>query len=290
MDWRLMFPGGYFQAVEFGDSKPTFVISEVRICKLEGEDGRTKDKGVVFFEGKDRGWVLCKTNAICLAAMFGTDTSTWVGKSVTLYSTMVQVGKSKQPGIRVRGSPDLTEPLEVEIKLPRKKPTTVTMQATGDHGGPPAKPAPSKAEKTQATAIKLLWSETNNRLGPEEAKIAWAALGDRYAEGRPSKDWTEHEVAAIRANIGVWPNSQSAQTPAATPDRGARIAKIREELDAKAGKERATAMWPQVCDEAAGGRPSLNWTEADITAVSEYVRDWKTLPVQDYADEPGAEG
>jgi hypothetical protein len=89
----------------------------------------------------------------------------------------------------------------------------------------------------------------------------------------------------------LW-DSTTANQP--IPNRGARIVSIREALDAKVGKERATALWPQVCDEAAGGRPSLNWTEQDIAAVSEYVRDWKVLPVEDYADanaerEPGSD-
>jgi hypothetical protein len=142
MHWKAMFKGEFIAAVEFGDKQPTLTIASVKLCKLESEDGRQKDKGVVFFEGKDRGWVMNRTNATCLAAMFGDDTASWNGKRVTLYATLVQVGKKKEPRIRVKGSPDLPKPVPVEIKLPRKKPYTVTMQPTGAKPNGAAKPAP----------------------------------------------------------------------------------------------------------------------------------------------------
>ncbi len=134
MDYRAMFKGNYLAAVEFGAHVFTAEIAEVRLVKLEQEDGRTKDKGVVFFKGHDRGWVLCKTNAICVAGMFGTDTTGWVGKRVTLFSASVKLGNEKVPGIRVKGSPDLTTPVEVEVKLPRRKAFKMTLQATGKGG------------------------------------------------------------------------------------------------------------------------------------------------------------
>jgi hypothetical protein len=126
-----MFPSNYLAAVEFGNRVFNGKIESVKIAKLESEDGRQKDKGVVFFEGNEKGWVLCKTNAICLAAMFGDDTANWVGHSVTLFATPVKVGKKIEPGIRVKGSPDLEKTLEVEIKLPRRNAFTMVLQATG---------------------------------------------------------------------------------------------------------------------------------------------------------------
>lgn len=154
MHWKALFKGDYIAAVEFGDKQPTLKIANVKLCKLESEDGRQKDKGVVFFEGKDRGWVLNRTNATCLGAMFGDDIEAWSGKRVTLYATMVQVGKKKEPGIRVKGSPDIAEPMKVEIKLPRKKPQWVTMLPTGAkapvHAAPPPPPPSPPADEPEA--------------------------------------------------------------------------------------------------------------------------------------------
>jgi hypothetical protein len=126
-----MFPSNYLAAIEFGTRQFTAKIDSVRKVKLEGENGEQKDKGVVFFEGHEKGWVLCKTNALCLAAMFGNDTDQWIGKRVTLYSTKVSVGKEMKDGIRVKGSPDLTAPVKATVKMPRKKPFDVTLVPTG---------------------------------------------------------------------------------------------------------------------------------------------------------------
>jgi hypothetical protein len=157
MNWKLMFKGDYMAAIEFGNRQFGGEIASVKLCKLEGDDGRQKEKGVVYFKGNDKGWVLCKTNAMCLAAMFGEDTTTWVGKRVTLYATMVSVGKEKQPGIRVKGSPDLTKPIPVTIKLPRKKAFTVTMQPTGKGGAAPVpEPAPEEPSDEEMAAASAL--------------------------------------------------------------------------------------------------------------------------------------
>ena len=131
MDYRALFKSEYIAAVELGDKTPTMTIASVKLCKLEQEDGRHKDKGIIGFRETDRGWVLNRTNAQCLAAMFGNDTDGWIGKRVTLYSTPVRVGPKTEPGIRVKGSPDITAPMTVEVKLPRKKPQQMTMQPTG---------------------------------------------------------------------------------------------------------------------------------------------------------------
>lgn len=138
MDWRALFKGAYLTAVEFSGRQPTFMIRGVDTIDLEQEDGQTKPKAVVFFEdgkgdgysGCDRGWVLCKTNAMCIAAMFGNETDAWAGKRVTLFATDVQVGKEKKPGIRVKGSPDIKAPITTSIKLPKKRAFPMTLSPT----------------------------------------------------------------------------------------------------------------------------------------------------------------
>jgi hypothetical protein len=135
MDWHLLFKGDYVSALELGDKTPTLTIADVRIVKLEGEDGTAKDRGVVYFKETQRGWVLAKTNALCLASMFGDNTDDWKGRHVTLFATDVQVGKERKPGIRVKGSPDIAAPKDVIIRLPRKKAFTMRMQKTGAASG-----------------------------------------------------------------------------------------------------------------------------------------------------------
>lgn len=149
MDWRAMFKSAYLTGVEFQGRELCVTMRDVITADLEGEDGKMKAKAIVLFSDMDdRGWVLCKTNAMCVAAMFGDDTDGWIGKRVTLYAELVQVGPTKKPGIRVRGSPDIKRVLDVSIKLPKKKAFTMRLRPTSAEtvtmpGAPRAAPSPA---------------------------------------------------------------------------------------------------------------------------------------------------
>lgn len=125
------FKGDYIAAVEFDGKTPTLTVDHVKLVELEDEDGKRKSRPVVYFRETPRGWVLCKTTAQALAAMFTPETDTWTGKRVTLYAAEVQVGRERKPGIRVKGSPDIAEPVTFELRLPRKKAQRVTLEPTG---------------------------------------------------------------------------------------------------------------------------------------------------------------
>ncbi len=147
MKWQTMFKGDYLTAAEFAGRQPTFTISAVVPCMLEDDTGKMKQKGSVKLQESTRPWVLCKTTAMCLAAMFGDEANNWVGKRVTLFEDPnVRVGKEVVGGIRVLGSPDLPAPKSVSIKLPRKKAFVVTLQKTVPRAvtgaAPPASPPP----------------------------------------------------------------------------------------------------------------------------------------------------
>lgn len=140
MDVMLGFLGEYITAAEIVGKTPTLTINKVTLEKVEslkkddGEAGKMKDRVIVYFaEGKSgRGWLLNRTNAECLRALFGSrETNDWLGKRVTLHAMQVRVGPKMEPGIRVKGSPDLKEPLTFELRLPRKRPTPMTLVPTG---------------------------------------------------------------------------------------------------------------------------------------------------------------
>lgn len=139
MDYRTMFKGEHISAAEFAGKTPTLTIEQVALVQMEDEKKGTKEKGVIHFRETKRGWVMNRTNAECLAAMFGPETDRWTGKRVKLQAVEVQFGKERVPGIRVVGSPDIPSPVTFALKLPKKRPQQVTLQATGKANG--AKPA-----------------------------------------------------------------------------------------------------------------------------------------------------
>jgi hypothetical protein len=141
MNILAAFKGDYIAAVEFDGKTPTLTIEHVRVLDLEDDKGKTKARPVVYFRETKRGWVLNKTSAQALSALFTTpETDQWTGKRVTLAAEMVQFGKERLLGIRVKGSPDIAAPVTFELKLPRKRPQKITLVPTGKAAPKPPPP------------------------------------------------------------------------------------------------------------------------------------------------------
>lgn len=144
MDVMLGFLGEYISAAELVGKTVTLTIHKVTLEKVEslkgGDDdtgGKMKDKIVVYFEESKsgRGWLLNRTNAEAIKELWSRETDNWLGHKITLFTQQVKVGKKLEPGIRVKGSPELTEPRQYELKLPRKRPILVTLLPTGKPNG-----------------------------------------------------------------------------------------------------------------------------------------------------------
>lgn len=135
-DYRIGFRGPYVTAVELEGRTPTLQIDRVQLEMVPAiEPGQPdRERWIVYFRGAKRGWVLNRTNAECLVAMFGADVSKWPGHEITLHTTKVRVGSKTELGIRVLGSPELQEPMQIEIRLPHRRPTPYTLQPTRREG------------------------------------------------------------------------------------------------------------------------------------------------------------
>lgn len=145
MNVHAAFRGDYLAGIEFGEREPTFTIDHVKVVELEGDDGKIKPKPVVYVKETDRGWVLCRTSAHALSQLFGTpETAKWTGRRVTLHAVEVLVGSERKPGIRVKGSPDITAPISFVLKLPKRKAQTITLVPTkANPAAPPPRNAPA---------------------------------------------------------------------------------------------------------------------------------------------------
>jgi hypothetical protein len=121
-----LYPGRFLKAGEFNGKKVTLTIADAFVEDLEGEQG-VKPKAIVAFKETPKALVACKTNGLCFKGMFGPEIANWVGKRVTLFPDVW----NGEPCIRVFGSPDIAEPVSVEIKLPKRRPFVKTMQPTG---------------------------------------------------------------------------------------------------------------------------------------------------------------
>jgi len=95
------FPSEFLRAADLNGKAVTVTMVSVSLREINGEP-----KPVLFFEGKDKGIVLNKTNANKIAEMFGDDTEEWIGGQIVLYEAMVSFQGATVPAIRVRIAPN----------------------------------------------------------------------------------------------------------------------------------------------------------------------------------------
>lgn len=91
------FPSNYLKAADLHGGRVTVVIDNVVIENIGDED-----KPVVYFQGKEKGLVLNKTNANMIEEIAKTDeTEDWHDVRVVLYSTRVDFQGRRVDAIRV---------------------------------------------------------------------------------------------------------------------------------------------------------------------------------------------
>lgn len=95
------FPSTYLKADDLNGSRPVVVIRSIKFENLGDER-----KSVLYFEGKDKGLVLNKTNANAITDILGTDeTDYWVGARIRLYPIKVDYQGKRVLAIRIEEAP-----------------------------------------------------------------------------------------------------------------------------------------------------------------------------------------
>ena len=89
----------YLKAADLGNRRVTVTIQNTSYEPMK-DDGTDK-KIVVYFQGKDKGLALNKTNAETIAYFHGDDTEMWRGQPIELFTTMVEYGGKSVPAIRI---------------------------------------------------------------------------------------------------------------------------------------------------------------------------------------------
>ena len=143
MDYDQLFPGRFMKAGEFRGRDVTLTISVIELEDLPQDGGKNKTKGIIGFKETKKGLVLNRTNGECLKALFGRDTDAWIGKRVTLFPSEW----NGEPAIRVKGSPELTKPMAIEVKLPKRRPIPMVLVPTGKANGKAPAQLPDDSEK-----------------------------------------------------------------------------------------------------------------------------------------------
>ena len=96
-----LYPSKYLKAEDIKGRPPvSVVIAKVTMEEL-GEGDNKQLKPILYFQGKERGLALNKTNANMIAHTFGNETDDWVGKTILLRSEPVDFKGKIVDAIRV---------------------------------------------------------------------------------------------------------------------------------------------------------------------------------------------
>jgi hypothetical protein len=126
MDVNAVFESRFLRPSDLKGRDWTLTIAAFRVESLASKFGGERPRGILAFQGAKKELVVNRTNSLAMQAMWGGESDAWIGRRVTLYPALHE----GEPAIRVRGSPDLEAPIDVEIRFPKKAPFVVRLLVT----------------------------------------------------------------------------------------------------------------------------------------------------------------
>lgn len=122
------FPSKYISAADLRGQEVPVTISNVVIEQVQGNQV-VEDRPIAYFQGKNKGLVLNKTNAGVIRDAFGPETSNWYGRQLMLYTVQTQTPRGEPTqGVRVRAITAVaaTPPVQQQPVQPAQESTGAT--------------------------------------------------------------------------------------------------------------------------------------------------------------------
>lgn len=119
------FPSNYLKSSDLKGGTPTVTMSHV-VSEQMGDDRKL----VLYFQGKEKGMVLNKTNANNIANIYGPETEGWQGKKVMLAVAWVDFQGRSVEAIRVR--PPQHQPSQAEQQVRQQMPSSQQPSVAAD--------------------------------------------------------------------------------------------------------------------------------------------------------------
>ena len=107
MKMSQAFPSKYLKADDLGGKRIIVTIDHVSMEEI-GDETSKENKPIVYFQGKEKGLVLNKTNASQISYLYGDESDMWAGKQIELFTMMVAFGGRQVPAIRIAPPPGQT--------------------------------------------------------------------------------------------------------------------------------------------------------------------------------------
>jgi len=113
MDINSAFATKYLKASDLQGRDVT-----VKMGRVEQEKVGDDQKLILYFQGKEKGMVLNKTNANAIADIYGPETADWYGQPVIIFEQMVDFQGKRVPGLRIRAPRQQAAPRPVVQRQP----------------------------------------------------------------------------------------------------------------------------------------------------------------------------
>lgn len=98
----LLFPSKYLKAADLMGRAVAVVIAGIDPrAELQMRGGAKEKKPLVRLAGKEKAWVLNKTNAHLIAEVYGNEVTGWLGKTVVIRAERVRFGGNMVEAVRV---------------------------------------------------------------------------------------------------------------------------------------------------------------------------------------------
>lgn len=126
------FPSKYLKSADLQGN-----MVKVKIRDVLSEQIGADRKLIMYFQGKDKGMVLNKTNARTIGDVYGDDTDSWINASIELFSMKVDFQGRMVDGLRVRvppppKSPPKAQPNGNATVVPNARDRAMQSQPAGD--------------------------------------------------------------------------------------------------------------------------------------------------------------
>ena len=87
MDINTAFPSNWLKAADLAGREVSVIMEVVRM-ETVGQGADAEELPVLSFEGQSKSLILNKTNARSISQLYGTETTGWPGRSITLFPTL----------------------------------------------------------------------------------------------------------------------------------------------------------------------------------------------------------
>lgn len=127
MNIEAAFPSKFLKAADLQGRIAKVTIRTVLMEEI-GDGNEKKRKPILYFQGKERGVVLNRTNASLIAHFYGQDTDQWIGKEIELFTDMVPFQGRMVEALRVRVPRGSPQPAAVRAPEPPPPPPTTYLR------------------------------------------------------------------------------------------------------------------------------------------------------------------